>query len=195
MNTEEDFVTTQDIAAALSNLTGEPGQASHAQPIEPRQPANAMPIVKSGRLNDDFKALGVATSQMMGDPSFGRLRFGHWARTLAGMINRKHYLIATEGKIVTGFIGWALTNETVAERWLEGKGEISYEDALDGDCVLINAWIAKTRATNKHLLNEIRRFGADRRLVYFKRFYPDGRMRPMRLEVTEFVGRHAGRNA
>lgn len=184
MSDEDELFSREEIAGVFGDL---PAASQEAKP-PPK------PKVVSGRLPDDYKALGVAVTQMMADPSFGRLGFGHWSRTLAGMINRKHYLIATEGSQLTGFIGWALTNETAAERWLAGKGEITYEESLEGDCVLINAWLAKTRRTSRHLLQEIRKFGADRRLVYFKRFYPDGRMRPMRLEVTKFVSRHAARN-
>ncbi len=184
MNDEDALFSREEIAGVF----GETPPAKQTSTTPPQT------LVVSGRLTDDYKALGVAVTQMMADPSFARLGFGHWSRTLAGMINRKHYLIASEGSQITGFIGWALTNEKAAEQWLAGKGEISYEDSLEGDCVLINAWLAKTRNTSRHLLQEIRKFGADRRLVYFKRFYPDGRMRPMRLEVTEFVGRHAARS-
>jgi hypothetical protein len=34
-----------------------------------------------------------------------------------------------------------------------------------------------------------------KRAVYFKRYYPDGRMRPMRLAGNDFVAGHAARAA
>lgn len=149
--------------------------------------------LRAGRLADDYKALGVAVSLMMADASFGRLPFGHWARILAGQIRRKHYLVATEGKDVTGFLGWALTDEASAERWLARKGEISFEQSVGGDCLLINAWIAKTGRTNRFLLEQLRVVGKDQRLVYAKRFYKDGRVRPVRLSVNDAVARHIAR--
>lgn len=150
----------------------------------------AAPPLRSGRLDDDYKALGLAVSLMMADPSFGRLPFGHWSRILAGQIRRKHYLFASEGKTVTGFLGWALTDEASAEAWLTKRSEISFEAAQDGDCVLINAWLAKNDRTNRFLLEQLRVIGRDRRLVYAKRYYKDGRMRPLRLTVNAFVDRH-----
>jgi hemolysin-activating ACP:hemolysin acyltransferase len=152
--------------------------------------AGSGPDLRSGRLDDDYKALGLAVSLMMVDPSFSRLPFGHWSRILTGQIRRKHYLFASEGKTVTGFLGWALTDEESAEKWLHKRSEISFEASQDGDCVLINAWLAKTERTNRFLLKQMRSIGRDRRLVYAKRFYKDGRVRPLKLSVNAFVTRH-----
>ncbi len=146
--------------------------------------------IRAGRLDDDYKALGLAVSLMMADPSFGRLPFGHWSKILTGQIRRKHYLFASEGKDVTGFLGWALTDEANADRWLTQRGEISFEDSQNGDCVLINAWLAKSDRTNRFLLDQLRVIGRDQRLVYAKRFYKDGRVRPLKLTVNAFVDRH-----
>lgn len=166
-------------------------------PLEHIDGAAAAPAgdrtLRAGRLADDYKALGVAVSLMMADSSFGRLPFGHWARILAGQIKRKHYLIATEGKDVTGFLGWALTDEANAERWLAKKGEISFEQSVAGDCLLINAWLAKTDRTNRFLLEQLRVVGQDQRLVYAKRFYKDGRVRSVRLAVNQAVASHIAR--
>jgi hemolysin-activating ACP:hemolysin acyltransferase len=146
--------------------------------------------LRASRLDDDYKALGLAVSLMMADQSFGRLPFGHWSRVLAGQIRRKHYLFAFDGKEVTGFLGWCLTDEEHAEKWLHQRGDISFDAAQDGDCVLINAWMAKTGRTNRFLLDQVRHVIKDRRFVYFKRFYKDGRMRPMKLSVNDFVSGH-----
>lgn len=165
-------------------------------PSPPRDPeaAGSAPTtvgtLRAGRLADDYRALGVAVSLMMTDPSFGRLPFGHWSRVLAGQIRRKHYLIASEGRDVTGFLGWALTDEANAEHWLAGRGEVDFAQATAGDCLVINAWIAKTGRTNRFLLDQLRVIGKDQRLVYAKRTYKDGRVRPLRLTVTDAVGRH-----
>jgi hypothetical protein len=55
---------------------------------------------------------------------------------------------------------------------------------------LINAWIAKTGRTNRFLLEQLRVVGKDQRLVYAKRFYKDGRVRPVRLAVNDAVAGH-----
>ena len=159
--------------------------------LEPRPaPGGVGPPMHAGRIDDDYKALGLAVSLMMADPSFGGLPFGHWSRILVGQIKRKHYLFASEGQKVTGFLGWALTDEESAERWLTERAEIPFSASIDGDCVLINAWLAKTNRTNRFLLEQLRVIGKDRRRVYAKRFYKDGRVRPVRLSVDDFVDEH-----
>ena len=153
------------------------------------------PPFQVGRLEDDYKALGVAVSLMMTEPSFARLPFGFWSSILVGQIRRKHYLVASEGSQVTGFLGWARTTEEVADRWLYQKGEISFEQALSGDCILINAWVAKTAAMNRILRDQLRVIGRDGRLLYAKRFYKDGRVRPVKLAVNDAVARHIAAKA
>ncbi len=60
----------------------------------------------AGRLDDDYKALGVAVSLMLTEPSFARLPFGFWSSILVGQIRRKHYIFALEGGKTTGFLLW-----------------------------------------------------------------------------------------
>ena len=41
----------------------------------------------------------------------------------------------------------------------------------------------------------MRKLFAEKRLLYFKRHYRDGRTRPMRLMVNDFVAGHVARSA
>ena len=157
------------------------------------QPGRMQTALHAGRLDDDYKALGVAVSLMMTEPGFARLPFGFWSSILVGQIRRKHYLLASEGKQVTGFLGWARTTEEVAERWLRHKGEITFEQSREGDCILVNAWLAKTPRTHQFLREQLRVIGQDARLLYGKRYYKDGRVRPIKLTVTEAVAGHLAR--
>ncbi len=142
------------------------------------------------RPKSGFTALGMAVSFLMADPAFQRLRFGHWARVLAGQIQRGHFVFVTDQDKVVGFAGWALTNRDSAEQWLAGRGELSFQDCQAGDFVVINVWKASTPAANQSLVEAFRRMFAAKQALYFKRFYPDGRMRPSRLKVNAFVNRH-----
>lgn len=146
--------------------------------------------LRAGRVEDNYKALGIAVSLMMADPSFGRLTFGHWSRILAGQIKRGHYLFAVNEKGPQGFLGWALTSEDKADRWLKGGYDLAYEDSLNGDCLLINAWMARTGVANRFLLRQIRSIGKEQTWVFAKRFYKDGRMRPLKLKVNDQVALH-----
>ncbi len=136
------------------------------------------------------QALGFAVGHLMTKPAFARLPFGHWSRTLVGQINRGHYLIASQHDRIVGFLGWALTSNEKAEQWLAGQHELFFAESQQGEIILINAWAAETNAVTRILLNHLRQIGQNQKMVFFKRFYPDGRIRPGRLRVNAFVNRH-----
>ena len=149
--------------------------------------------LRAGRVDDNYKALGIAVSLMMTDANFGRLTFGHWSRVLAGQIRRGHYIVVADGANMVGFLGWALTGEARAQSWLKGESDLAYEHSLAGDCLLINAWLAKTDRVNRFILSQIRLIGKDQKMVYAKRFYKDGRVRKLKLPVNAFVPKHIAR--
>lgn len=146
------------------------------------------------RPDNPYVAMGLAVNHLMTKPAFAMQRFGEWSRILAGQINRKHFCFAVDEKgEVRGFLGWALTEHAKAEAWAEGKGSLSYQDSLAGDCVVFNAWAGGGLTVNRVLLLEARKIIAGKAMVYFKRQYSDGTIRPARLSVTEFVARHIDR--
>lgn len=136
------------------------------------------------------QALGFAVSYLMTKPAFAALPFGHWSRVLVGQINRGHYLIASDDGRIVGFLGWALTTEEKGNQWLAGQGELAFEDSKAGEILLINAWAAETNAVTQVILERLRQIGRTQKMVYFKRFYPDGRVRPGRLSVNAFIDAH-----
>ena len=139
-------------------------------------------------------ALGLAVGHLMTRPAFAALPFGSWSRVLVGQINRGHYQLVADGAgKVVGFLGWAATSEANAEAWLQGRGDVP--ELRDGDCIVINAWSADDAAVNRTVLAAARLAIRDKRLVYFKRRYKDGRTRPTRLAVNDFVAGHLGRGA
>lgn len=138
-------------------------------------------------------ALGLAVSHLMTKTPFSRLPMGPWCRILVGQINRGHYqLVLDRRNRVVGFLGWAITGEAEAEAWLAGR---AIPDALgaEGDCIVFNAWAAEDAAVNRFILDAARVAMRGRRLIYSKRYYRDGRIRPLRLGVNDFVDRHIGR--
>jgi hemolysin-activating ACP:hemolysin acyltransferase len=142
-----------------------------------------------------YIALGLAVSHLMTKPAFANLRFGDWSRILTGQINRNHYCFAIDGKNqIQGFVGWALTSKEKAEAWVEGRAGLSSEDGRDGDCVILNAWAASSPEANRFLVAQARAIVEGKDTIYFKRHYKDGRTRPMRLRVNDFVAHHLGRH-
>lgn len=137
-----------------------------------------------------YAALGRAVSYMMTKPSFAAQPFGLWSRILTGQVNRKHYFFALDGEQVVGFVGWALTTQEKAETWMANRGEINSADSRSGDCFIINAWGADSNQINRYVLRQLRPFVAPHRLLFAKRFYRDGRTRPVELTVNEFLAKH-----
>lgn len=159
--------------------------------LENRQSAGNR--LRAVREQDRARALGLAVSYLMTKPAFAKLPFGHWSRILAGQINRGHYLFVARGNEIVGFFGWALTTEDKAELWLAGTREPTAEECRDGDCILINAWEAIDDNVQKFVVEKFRQVILGKRLIYGKRFYDDGRVRPLRVSVNDFVDRHLSR--
>ena len=110
-----------------------------------------------------------------------------------GQINRKHYYFAVDSdNRIHGFLGWALTSKEKAEAWVEGRGGLSYEDSVEGDCVIFNAWSGGSLEVNRFLLMAARKIIVGKEMVYFKRHYKDGSTRPVRLRVNDFVVQRIG---
>jgi hemolysin-activating ACP:hemolysin acyltransferase len=160
-------------------------------PVNARSNDPSAQNLKLTRSNSSLVALGMAVSFLMTKPVFAQLRFGDWSRILVGQINRGHYRFVTDDSNgVQGFIGWALTTKEKAENWAEGRSTISFEDSKEGECVVLNAWTANNQGVNRFLVNEARRIFKDKKTLYFKRYYRDGRVRPVRLNINEFVANH-----
>jgi hemolysin-activating ACP:hemolysin acyltransferase len=162
------------------------------------QPANenktAVPELRVFRPESPTAALGLAVSHLMTKPAFANLKFGEWSRILVGQINRKHYCFVIDNKNqVQGFLGWAITTKEHAEAWVENRSGLSYENSLEGDCIIFNAWAATSQKVNRVLLEHARKVMEGKDMVYFKRFYKDGTNRPARLRVNEFVAQHLER--
>ena len=139
-------------------------------------------------------ALAQAAVYLMSKPAFAALPFGEWMGVLVGQINRGHFFfVIDERRKVQGFAGWALTTRDQAEAWLAGQAHLAEEVCREGDCVIINVWAAESRAALRLMVNAMREIGATRPTLYFKRHYPDGRTRVIRLATTDFVASHLAR--
>jgi len=160
--------------------------SEQGNPIEPSGSVG----LKALRPGDRHQALGMAVAFLMADPAFQALRFGHWARVLAGQIRRGHYLFVADRIAVVGFVGWALADRAKAEAWLAGRGELSFDDSQAGEIVVLNAWKTVTPAANRFLIRALRELFLDKQALYYKRFYASGRVRPVRLRVNDFVAAH-----
>jgi len=153
-------------------------------------PSPALEELHALRDKNAFAALGRAVSYLMTKPSFAELKFGFWSRTLTGQINRKHYFFVTNGRSVVGFAGWAFLDEDKARAWLEHNADLGSADCVSGDCMVVNAWAADTPRINRFVLRELRKYAVGKKAAYAKRFYSQGRVRPLQLTLTDALGSH-----
>ena len=161
-------------------------EESPSRPTDPASPSALSAI----RDRDRYRALGRAVSYLMTKPAFARLSFGHWSRILTGQVNRRRYFFVVRGGTIVGFLGWAVTTEEMADRWLDGTHPLKAEDSNAGDCILINAWAANDGAVQRFVIENLRRVGQGKRLLYGKRVYADGRVRNLKVPVSRFVPNH-----
>lgn len=143
------------------------------------------------RERDPRVGFAVSVAHLMTKPAFARAPFGHIARILAGQVSRGHYALVRRGSHTVGFVGWALADEARGEAWLAGTRDLSDAEARSGDCALINCWQADDPSVSRFILAHLPRALPGCRVVYAKRHYPDGRVRPLRLAV----GRRSGAKA
>ena len=154
----------------------------------------APPKFRTYRPDKPATALGLAVSYLMIRPAFASLKFGEWSRILVGQINRNHYSFIVDDKgQINGFAGWALTTREIAEAWVEGKREIGYKESLEGPCMVFNAWCASSFRAHRFMVDEARKILVTKETMYFKRHYPDGHTRPVRLNVNDFLAGHVNR--
>lgn len=140
-------------------------------------------------------ALGLAVNHLMTKPAFANLKFGDWSRILVGQINRGHFCFAIDRQDrIEGFVGWALATREKAEAWAEGR-PLSYQDSLAGECIVFNAWSANSGQVHRFLVDEARKLISGKETMYFRRHYPDGSSRVVRLSVNDFVADHIRRRA
>jgi hemolysin-activating ACP:hemolysin acyltransferase len=155
------------------------------------QTNQAPPLLRVMRPDRPATALGLAVNHMMTKPAFANRRFGEWARVLAGQINRNHYFFVVDAKNqIQGFVGWAITTKEKAEAWVEDRRPLGEHEANEGDCIVFNAWAANNRQVNRFLVEAARKIIVGKDTCYFKRFYNNGSVRPVRLRVNDFVAGH-----
>ncbi len=146
------------------------------------------------RPDDADRALGMAVNYLMMKPAFAALRFGSGSQVLAGQIDRGHFAFCVDSTgRVRGFVGWALTTRDKAEAWADDRAELGFADSFTGDCVVFDGWATDHDDVRRFLIDEVRRFIEHKSMLYWKRRYPDGRTRAVRLPVSTAVSRHVRR--
>jgi tetratricopeptide (TPR) repeat protein len=186
----------QALMRAGSELKTNSANPARATPKPPPVRQTSVDEIKFSAWRPQHAAvsLGLAVEYLRKKPAFARLAFGEWSQVLVGQINRGHYyFIVDQHQRVHGFFGWALTQELLAEQWVEGRSGLRDEECRTGDCVIFNVWSAESTRAHRFMVDTGRTVIEGKRTLYFKRHYPDGRTRPVRLAATDFVTTHLAR--
>ena len=146
---------------------------------ETKQPETTSLRIAKDR--NPYAAVGRAAGMLMVYPSFGDLPFGQVMKIIAGQINRGHYCFVFKDNNAVGFFGWAYTSQTGAENWLMNNDESGIGDGIEGDCVVFNIWHTDGPKTNSFAVTHMRSKFSDKKMLYAKRRYNDGRVKPIRI--------------
>jgi len=192
-----DHAVAKDNLAALLRMGGgdQTREAATAAADTDRLRADKTLRLTAWKPKDKAACLGLAVEFLSKMPAFARLQFGEWSQVLFYQVARAHFFfVVDQDQRVRGFLGWALTDQALAEQWVQGRAGLRNEQCLEGDCVIINAFAAETTEANHFIVETMRGLFASKRMLYFKRHYPDGRTRPARLSVNKFVAFHLARS-
>jgi Flp pilus assembly protein TadD/hemolysin-activating ACP:hemolysin acyltransferase len=189
-----DHAVAKDNLAALARLGSGDQTPAPATKAERREDETFR--LSAWTPQDKAAALGLAVEFLSKMPAFARLQFGEWSQVLFYQVARGHlFFVVDQDRRVRGFLGWALTDQALAEQWVQGRAGLRNDQCREGDCVIINAFAAETTAANNFIVETMREMFASKRMLYFKRHYASGRTRPACLTVNKFVAFHLARSA
>ena len=139
------------------------------------------------RDKNPFAACGRTVSYLMKIPNLARLPFGQLSRLIVGQINRgQYFFIVDASSAICGYCGWTQTTHDRAEAWLEKNIEVSGENIVDGPVCVINIWQASSPKANAAIVGALRTMvHPSTALVVAKRFYPGGKIRPVRIPIAQ----------
>lgn len=130
--------------------------------------------IQAFRHKNSLIAIAAAIMFMSEVEPFSNFKFGTWVNTIKGQILRNHYFFSQIGGQIVGYYGWALTSHESAQIWIENRRELSYEECIDGPCVIIMCNRALSSSVLKHQAKLMRILQADREVAYWKRQTPNG---------------------
>lgn len=137
-----------------------------------------------------YAAAGRGAAMLLPFRNFSLLPFGQINALIIGAVNRKHYHFLLKDGQPVGFFAWAYASEAAAEKWLQKNDTSDIGDGTSGDCVVFNIWrIDKSCQHDPQLraflLQNLRRTFVDKRIVFARRVYSNGRTRPMRMVIRK----------
>lgn len=151
-------------------------------------------LLRAWRPTSPAASLGLSVEYLSKKSAFAALPFGEWSQVLFHQVAREHFFFVVDPQQrIQGFLGWALTDQAMAEQWVEGRAILRNQDSQQGDCVIINAFAAESTQARQFIVDAMRSLFANKSVLYFKRHYLGGRTRTRRLRPNEFTASHRTR--
>jgi len=131
-------------------------------------------------------ALGLSIEVTARHDAYGGIPFAEWVQILVGQIARNHYFFVIDGSgNVVGYAGWAVADRDEAVAWLEKGKALPHDRCREGDCVILNAWVADNAAVRNFMIEHAGAELDGQKMLFAKRVYPDGKVRAVKLPVDE----------
>lgn len=127
------------------------------------------------RMTEPSAALGLMVQLSIQADAFASQRFGTWARVLIGQVNRGDYIVLLKNGRPVGFAGWFPASMEDAETWIEGNTDIPPAPRGQGDCAVMNAFMAPDATGSRYLREAFLSQIPNLKWVYAKRVKGDKR--------------------
>jgi hypothetical protein len=100
--------------------------------------------------------MGIILDLLHREKPFCDWSAGQLISTVKGAVRREHYVIAKDGPSYMGAACWGLCRADIAEAYLRGQRQPSYDECLGGDTTLIFVIQARSASAVKVMTDMIR---------------------------------------
>ncbi|MEP7173343.1 MAG: hypothetical protein ABI705_07635 [Aestuariivirga sp.] len=138
------------------------------------------------QLHGSFEAFGVVFDYLSRTDPFTRFPVGHFCSIVRQQLRMGHHLVAMEGPIVVGYVGWILTSKEIGEQWQRADGKLMATAENKADAAALTVVASKDRSILIRLIRGARTLNPGRR-VYFKREYDDDTKSQRKSSVANVV--------
>jgi len=158
----------------------------HVKPHKASSDAGDVGGLRAVRPENKTYALGLSVELTANEPAFSKIPFAEWAQVLMGQIARNQcFFVIDNMNGIVGFAGWAFASHDKAVAWLEQGAMLDSDECESGDCVILNAWTAKSAEVQDFMIDHGRGELKGKKMLFAKRVYPDGNMRAVKLPISE----------
>ena len=129
-------------------------------------------------------AFARAVGHLMTRPAFANAPFGHIARALAGQVNRGHYAFVHRARRSSASSAGRWSRNPLPRPGSRARAASPSAEARGGRLHPPELLAGRQPRRHRALIEFLAAKFPDKRRLYAKRHYPDGRIRPLRLDLA-----------